>query len=550
MALVASQVLPLLASLLLSPCSGTIHLETETGGQVDSPTVAGVNQNGALFWNNGWCCNGTCGHKYFVDLDTGEKLKDFITLVVDANPATLGQVAVVPGPAGLVYTVTKSLYHYGVPDAGGTGTWVYEAVLYDVEVRDAITLAPAGPRAVARSRGAGLGTATAYLEVFIENEDGTTTSLRGDPLLFNHDLDPSDAMMVSVVAGEMNWSLVTPADQYWLDIEGGSEMGGKTFKVKTSALLPGATATENLGTTFISEFAVQYTDAAGLLREIVMLPTLASETFVPAEEAYVLPKKVKVKPNASKPEKSLVTATGVLDIGPGNPNMMGPFLATVGTAQFPMPGLVYQNGKFSIEDSGVSLTITPAKSGSSKATFKLKVKGAAVAGLDPNVATEIGFLTAGADGSGTVLLKKGAFKLGKVKGTLIEPNLFLYSAKAKIKGAGKDSLKLKVGLATLGGMPAAAPELSLTFGENLCVTVPSASFKKKGKNTWQAKGPKGSLTSVKLDYARETLTISGANLSLGNLADGAQDLTVTIGLGTVARCVAVRMVKKGSSLKY
>ncbi|MBI4881677.1 MAG: hypothetical protein HY812_18750 [Planctomycetes bacterium] len=546
----ASLALPVLAALVLTPGSGTITVETEPGGQVDSPTVAGVNQDGALFWNGGWGSNDTYGHMYFADLDTGLKLKDFTTLVVDANPATLGQVAVVPGPEGMVYTVTKSLYHYGVPDVGGTGTWLYEAVLYDVEMRDAITLEPAGPRARARSRGAGLGTGTAYLEVFIENEDGTTTSLRGDPLLFNHDLEPGDAMMVSVVPCEMDWSLVTPADQYWLDIDGGSEMGGKTFKVKTSALLPGATATENLGSPFISEFAVQYTDAASVLRQIVMLPALSSEMFVPAEKAYVLPKKVKVKPSASKPEKSLVMATGFLDIGPGNPNMTGPFLATVGTVQFPMPGLVYQNGKFSVEDGGLCLTITPAKSGSSKAKFKLKVKGASVAGLDPNVATEVGFLTAGADGSGTVLLKKGAFKLGKVKGTLIEPNLFLYSAKAKLKGAGKDSLKLTLGLATLGGMPAVAPELSLNFGENLQVTVPSASFKKKGKSVWQAKGPKGSLTSVKLDYARETLTINGSNLSLGDFAAGPHDLTAAVGLGADARSVAVRMVKKGSSLKY
>ncbi len=546
----ASLAVPLLASLLLSPGSGTIHVETETGGQIDSPTVAGVNQDGAFFWNNGWGANDTYGHMFFEDLDTGEKLKDFITVAIDPSPATLGEMAVVPGPAGLVYTVTKSVYHYAVPHVAGAGTWLYEAVLYVVEMRDAITLEPAGPRAVARSRGAGLGTGSAYLEVFIENENDTTTSLRGDPLLFEHSEGLDDAMMFSPTAEEMNWSLVTPADQYWLDIDGGSEMGGKTFKVKTSALLPGAAATENLGTPFISEFAVQYSDAALDLYQIVMVPALASETFVPAEKAYVLPKKVKVKPNAAKPEKSLVTATGFLDIGPGNPNMMGPFLATVGTAQFPMPGLIYQNGKFSVEDGGLSLTITPAKSGSSKAKFKLKVKGAAVAGLDPNVATEIGFLTAGADGSGTVLLKKGAFKLGKVKGTLIEPNLFLYSAKAKLKGAGKDSLKLKLGLATLGGMPAAAPELSLNFGENLSVTVPSASFKKKGKSIWQAKGPKGSLTSVKLDYARETLTISGSNLSLGDFAVGAQDLTVAVALGASARSVAVRMVKKGSSLKY
>jgi hypothetical protein len=53
-----------------------------------------------------------------------------------------------------------------------------------------------------------------------------------------------------------------------------------------------------------------------------------------------------------------------------------------------------------------------------------------------------------------------------------------------------------------------------------------------------------------LDYKRETITVKGKALSLGSYADGSDAVTISIGLGTDSRAVAVRAVKKGTSLKY
>jgi len=58
------------------------------------------------------------------------------------------------------------------------------------------------------------------------------------------------------------------------------------------------------------------------------------------------------------------------------------------------------------------------------------------------------------------------------------------------------------------------------------------------------------ITKVVLDYARETITISGKSLTLGDFAQGGTAVLVGVGVGTDPRSVRVRMAHKGAAMKH
>jgi hypothetical protein len=125
----------------------------------------------------------------------------------------------------------------------------------------------------------------------------------------------------------------------------------------------------------------------------------------------------------------------------------------------------------------------------------------------------------------------------------------MLKASAVLKGAGKDSLTLVAGLATNGATPLTAPDLAIAFGPSLLVNFTSAELTPKG-DTFVFKGNRSGVTSVVLDYKRETLTVKGKAMSLGTFADGAVPLTVQLTLGADERADSVRAVHKGTKLKY
>ena len=153
------------------------------------------------------------------------------------------------------------------------------------------------------------------------------------------------------------------------------------------------------------------------------------------------------------------------------------------------------------------------------------------------------------DGSGTVTLAGGKYALGRVRGALVAPNLYLVSARATLHGGGEDALSMKVGLATAGATPAQASDVSIAFGPTLSVTIPAASFVRNG-DTYGFKGNVGGITKIVLDYARETIAIAGKALDLGSFAEGGNSVAIAIGVGSDARAVEVRMVRKGAAMRY
>jgi len=269
-----------------------------------------------------------------------------------------------------------------------------------------------------------------------------------------------------------------------------------------------------------------------------------------ASAGYLLPKKVALKVNAKDATKSKLAATGFLDTGPG---VVGDLTAAatldVGGLHVDAASLTRKGSAFILTSGGTTLKIVPNKSGSSHAKFALKATGDFTGEVAADGPLTLHFNDATVDGSGTVTLAQGKFALGKVRSALITPNLYLLKAAAKLKGGGKDKLALIVGFATNGTTPAQASEVEIGFGGTFSVTVPAASFTKKG-DVFTFKGDIGGVTKVVVNYARETIAVAGSGLDLGTFAQGGNAVTVAIAIGSDARAVQVRMARKGAGLKY
>ena len=138
------------------------------------------------------------------------------------------------------------------------------------------------PLPVYQEIGTGNGTAKGYLDAYIEEVKGSTTAVLGDSVLYQ--FPEMSAAQATLQAPDLDGANVradlptcTPPDraQYWLDINGGSDMGGATYHFHTQCLSP--VATEHWGTSFAIDFQIEFFDAQGQIQDIRFLPALASE---------------------------------------------------------------------------------------------------------------------------------------------------------------------------------------------------------------------------------------------------------------------------------
>jgi hypothetical protein len=270
----------------------------------------------------------------------------------------------------------------------------------------------------------------------------------------------------------------------------------------------------------------------------------------PPIETFFLPKSVVAKQNAKTPAKSTLVASGYFDTGLADVDLTKSATLDVGGFSFAIPSMTLKGTTYSYAAPGVAFSVKTNPTKSSRATFTLK----AVADLTGKIAAD-GELTMRfsggdvTDAQAKVLLKSGKYALGKVRGALVAPNLYVASCNALVKGGGKDALTVVAGLATSGTTPAAAADLTIRFGPTYVATIPAASFVKKG-DRFTFTGPAGGVTSATLDYAKETITVKAKNVDLGAFADGPGPVEVAVALGSDSRAVTVRMVRKKTSLKY
>ena len=285
---------------------------------------------------------------------------------------------------------------------------------------------------------------------------------------------------------------------------------------------------------------------------VVTDTTISDDTGIcgpPPIESFFLPKTVRVRLNAAHPPKSSLVTVGILDTGPSAPDFASAATIDVGGVHIDVPGLTASRGRFTFTGEGLVFSVTPNPYGSSRAKFRMKYRGDLTGKVAASGPLTLRFENAAADGGCTVALGKGTFGLGKVRGSLVEPNLFVQRAHATLKGPGKDSLAVIVGIAAGGSTPPQASDLRFVFADRLDATIPASSFVRKGSSDVFA-GDVDGITRVLIDYAREQIAITGKRLDLSGFVQGGNSVLLSVALGADARAVRVRMGRIGSLMKY
>jgi hypothetical protein len=244
---------------------------------------------------------------------------------------------------------------------------------------------------------------------------------------------------------------------------------------------------------------------------------------------------VKARADAKHPEKSTLTASGTLDTGSGAPDFTGAATFDVGGFHLDVPAFVAKGKSLTFAANGITLTIVPAKNGSSHATFTVRAVGDLTGKVAPSDPLAFEFKNGANDLKGTANLTAGV--LGPHAVT--SPALWVASAAATVKGGGKDALKLTMGFAADGVVPAAAEDLTIAFGGTYTSSLSAATFVHKG-NTYVHTAKAPGVTKAVVDYAKGTVTIAAAGLDLGAFAAG----------GNETRSVKVRLTLAGTKLSY
>jgi len=274
----------------------------------------------------------------------------------------------------------------------------------------------------------------------------------------------------------------------------------------------------------------------------------------PVVRSFFAPTKVAVKRNVKNAALSTITASGWFDCGPDVVDLSGDATLTVGALVADVHlAADKRNTKLRFTDATLDFQLVPSKDGSSRATFTLKRTGDVADVVDGTGAGTLTLrLVKGAmDGSGRVVLTGGAYALGKRRTALIAPNLIVEKTQATVKGGGADTLQLAMRLAGDGTTPTTAPETTISFGDDWTVIIPTEKFGPAKRDVFTAVNPVPGIAIVKLDYAKETLTLTGKKLTLGAFAPGtATAVTVSIRLGNDLRIVDVRMSRKKGVIGY
>jgi YVTN family beta-propeller protein len=268
-------------------------------------------------------------------------------------------------------------------------------------------------------------------------------------------------------------------------------------------------------------------------------------TLAGVVDSFFLPRRVLVKPNLKRPERSRLLTGGIFDTGSRSTDLAAGATLRVGGLTVVVPALTPEGGNFTLNQDGLAFRIRPALTRSSKTFFRLKL----VRDLEGLVQTDglltLRFTNPTVDGGGTVKLAGGRYVLRRVPGALVAPNLYLFRVRARVNGGGRDALTLRVGLATDGMTPATPPDLRIGFGGTYSVTIPGSALSRRGDRFVSTGNP-----AVMLDYRREFLTLRARNIDLGAFPDGAQPLRVTVALGSESRVNDIRLVRTGAALKY
>ena len=262
---------------LLKAGTTVIHVETEGWGTIqyaNGSTQAST--RGAFFWDGtNWVTNNTAAHMYYTDLRTGQRLKEYN--IVNVSDRT----AISPVFDSLSFHIVRQNYQYSYQAKDG-GTYQYEAVEYLISDTTA-------KKVVIRSRGTGNGIANCYFDIFVEVAPNEVTAIRNDPQWFTYPvgMNMAQALGQNSPTQYLTGTLPTTDGYYFMDSNGGSDMGGISYNFHTGTLT-GNPNIAGLSPSYPIDFMVKFMDGRNQLEEFKFLPKLISETYFPKATTFVL----------------------------------------------------------------------------------------------------------------------------------------------------------------------------------------------------------------------------------------------------------------------
>ena len=262
-----------------------IRVDTDEGGNIDWGTPSEwdtnyENVNGALFWNgDDWVVNDTYGHMYFEDVRIFERIGNYggVNYLIPVD-TTIGIGRIICD-----YIISVDEYNYSAT-ANDSGTYTYTGIRYNI-------LQPDGTTINLFSRGNGNGPDSAYFDVVLEDNSpgpGITTFREGGIICNATGYSLNEAIENPIVDSLVMGRLVTTdltnfGNRYFIDINGGNEMGGMSYILETTFLSPSKiTETYDSALTYVSEFSVNFKNDKGELESFFMVPLLKSESYTPS----------------------------------------------------------------------------------------------------------------------------------------------------------------------------------------------------------------------------------------------------------------------------
>lgn len=254
-------VLVLLVAPALLAGTTVIHVATDGNGALVANSGQ-VNWNGAIFWNQGWGLNDTYGHMFFMDLRTGERLKTYATTVVSPTQ---------PASDVLVWDIFRVERRRVAMQEGAAGSG---RAYTETEYR--VTLAADGtPFLLLRSRPLLDDPGVTVFEVFVPDRElspASTTALRGNLGWYVSPGTAEEVAAQPLNPAHHRGEMPSVAGLYFLDEDGGSDMGGNSIQVRTLPFGGGRWCAPGLGV-FPSEVSVKRSVAgAANLLELRLLP--------------------------------------------------------------------------------------------------------------------------------------------------------------------------------------------------------------------------------------------------------------------------------------
>ncbi len=163
------------------------------------------------------------------------------------------------------YSVTVSRYQYKLNINGSA--WNVDAYQYDVSISNSTI--------ILQSRSDGVVNGTSFFRAFISQAPGNTLVLKEGVDVMRMEVGIDQALGSSLESSEYRIGGRNNTN-YWLDIDGGSDMGGLTYQVVTGSVKINGTIETNA----VSKFMVNFLGDSGDGQKIAFEPSVMLSSSV------------------------------------------------------------------------------------------------------------------------------------------------------------------------------------------------------------------------------------------------------------------------------